>query len=79
MITFEHFAQALGALMLGFATIAFLLGLTALGWILAAGVAGLQAIGTARRLGAVVQAFVTGGQHGRIKAAKRQSRKRGLP
>ena len=30
------------ALMLGFATIAFLLGLTALGWILAAGVAGLQ-------------------------------------
>ena len=37
-----RFAQALGALMLGFATIAFLLGLTALGWILAAGVAGLQ-------------------------------------
>lgn len=37
-----RFAQALGALMLGFATIAFLLGLTGLGWILAAGVAGLQ-------------------------------------
>ena len=37
-----RFAQALGALMLGFATLAFLLGLTTLGWILTAGVAGLQ-------------------------------------
>ena len=37
-----RFAQFLGAIALGAATVAFVLGLSTLGWILAAGVAGLQ-------------------------------------
>ena len=37
-----RFAQALGALGLGFATIAFLIGLSVVGWLLTAAVAGLQ-------------------------------------
>ena len=37
-----RFAQALGALALGLATIAFLVGLPVVGWVLTAGVAALQ-------------------------------------
>jgi len=46
---FEHeypprFAQALGAIFLGLAGVAFLAGVTLLGWLLAAAVAGLQTL-----------------------------------